>query len=301
MVKRDVKQMKIIDIKPRFQRSIAELQIDDKIPFNKNDFNVNILPQSIIQVTGNIQKFEFLQQGRCNLVLLLHCKNKKFVLKIANGQYRTQELLLEHEILEALKKADKSLAVPYSYGFFQHEELSFQIQEYICGEPLNQAFTQTLDHNYKLLMFKDTGKALASIHDFGLNNLSWKEWLEGQLAIAEKNLKDGILDLDEFIDTESPERVLEWLKNNKPTPGKISLLHGDYRPKNLLWNENRVTGIIDWGFGDIGDPYYDLAIVYYYLKTEEQKKAFFEGYGLKENYCKDRIYYYDVLSKFINI
>jgi len=37
------------------------------------------------------------------------------------------------------------------------------------------------------------------------------------------------------------------------------LLHGDYWPGNLLWQEGELTGVIDWEDAKLGDPLADLA------------------------------------------
>ena len=41
-------------------------------------------------------------------------------------------------------------------------------------------------------------------------------------------------------------------------PSKRSLVHGDYRNGNFLFNENKITGILDWEMAHIGDPLEDL-------------------------------------------
>ena len=38
------------------------------------------------------------------------------------------------------------------------------------------------------------------------------------------------------------------------------LLHGDFWPGNLLWEDDRLTGVIDWEETALGDPLADLAI-----------------------------------------
>ncbi|MCG8642321.1 MAG: aminoglycoside phosphotransferase family protein, partial [Desulfobacterales bacterium] len=249
----------------------------------------------------NITEIDFLEDGRCNLVLLLHCEKRKYVLKIAKGEYRSQELYSEHLILRELMDKRCSLSVPTTYQFCKNGSISFHLQEFISGKPLNFVLEEVTDEKVRLRIFNEMGKQLSQIHNLNVYKLCWGEWINGQLAIAEKNLQAGVLDLAEFFETEQPKKVLDWLKSNKPIPGKVCLLHGDYRPKNLLGSGYSIDGVIDWAFCDLGDPYYDLAIVQYYLKTNEQKLAFFDGYGLGEKYDVERTSYFDLLSKFINI
>lgn len=44
-----------------------------------------------------------------------------------------------------------------------------------------------------------------------------------------------------------------------PHAHKDVLLHGDYWPGNLLWNEGRLAAVMDWEDAALGDPLFDLA------------------------------------------
>ena len=41
--------------------------------------------------------------------------------------------------------------------------------------------------------------------------------------------------------------------------GEPVLLHGDYWPKNLIWQDEKLVGIIDWEDAAVGDPLSDVA------------------------------------------
>lgn len=45
-----------------------------------------------------------------------------------------------------------------------------------------------------------------------------------------------------------------WPQKNRPT-----LLHGDFWPGNILWQDNQLAGVIDWEDAALGDPLTDLA------------------------------------------
>lgn len=53
-----------------------------------------------------------------------------------------------------------------------------------------------------------------------------------------------------------------WLHDHLPEPGRISLVHGDLRPGNFLYQEEGVTALLDWEMVHLGDPVEDLAWVY---------------------------------------
>lgn len=67
-----------------------------------------------------------------------------------------------------------------------------------------------------------------------------------------------------------------------------------------MMNKKNNTKIIDWGFVDIGDPYYDLAVIDYYFKDELDRDSFYKGYTICQ-YENQLIDYFDKISWFINI
>jgi aminoglycoside phosphotransferase (APT) family kinase protein len=56
--------------------------------------------------------------------------------------------------------------------------------------------------------------------------------------------------------------VLQWLKRNFPQPARLSLVHGDLRPGNFLYQGDRITAILDWEMAHIGDPAEDIGWIY---------------------------------------
>jgi aminoglycoside phosphotransferase (APT) family kinase protein len=54
--------------------------------------------------------------------------------------------------------------------------------------------------------------------------------------------------------------AVEWLiENRPPEPERLSLCHGDFHPMNILVQDGRVTGVLDWPGFIIADPVLDVA------------------------------------------
>ncbi len=67
-------------------------------------------------------------------------------------------------------------------------------------------------------------------------------------------------------DALEPQPVLElafhWLKRHlPPAPGRLALVHGDYRTGNFLYDQSGITGVLDWELAHAGDPVEDLGWV----------------------------------------
>lgn len=52
---------------------------------------------------------------------------------------------------------------------------------------------------------------------------------------------------------------LRWLRDNCPPPAEPVLNHGDFRLGNLLVDDGRLTGVLDWELAHLGDWHEDLA------------------------------------------
>lgn len=52
--------------------------------------------------------------------------------------------------------------------------------------------------------------------------------------------------------------ALLWMRRNKPRPLPVRVVHGDFNPANFLYENGRVTALIDWENAHMGDPREDL-------------------------------------------
>jgi aminoglycoside phosphotransferase (APT) family kinase protein len=60
---------------------------------------------------------------------------------------------------------------------------------------------------------------------------------------------------------DSMEALIEWLPAHLPADDTTTLVHGDYRPGNLIIHpsDNRVAAVLDWELSTLGHPLGDLA------------------------------------------
>ncbi len=55
--------------------------------------------------------------------------------------------------------------------------------------------------------------------------------------------------------------VADWLRDNVPSDTETALVHGDYRPSNVLFggtDRPEITGVLDWETAFLGDPLTEL-------------------------------------------
>ncbi|CAN5258218.1 phosphotransferase family protein [soil metagenome] len=61
-----------------------------------------------------------------------------------------------------------------------------------------------------------------------------------------------------------------WLTENLPDPVELTIVHGDLRPGNFLYEGASVVALLDWEMAHIGDPVEDIAWAYRALWSPER-------------------------------
>lgn len=79
----------------------------------------------------------------------------------------------------------------------------------------------------------------------------------------------AILRRDELEPYPELELVSQWLRRNAPVSPETVLVHGDFKPGNILLDGLRIVGLLDWELAHLGDPMEDLGWVTQPLRTAE--------------------------------
>lgn len=243
--------------------------------------------------------YKMLTGGRVSSVYKIKQGSQEKVLKFSAGLYRMTELKREAQVLRYLVNKGFEHIIPYIRSFKMLDNFAYIVEDYIEGISVREKLSATNSTKERIKIWESIGQAISEIHRLYQDEDIYDEWMKGQLEIARLNMENDLLDSEEFQE-ETPERMLLWLMSNKPRRKRVSILHGDFRTKNIIINNEENYKIIDWGFVDIGDPYYDLAIIDYYFKDSLARESFYRGYN-ENKYDKDLIEYFDKLSKFINV
>lgn len=82
-------------------------------------------------------------------------------------------------------------------------------------------------------------------------------------ATAEEQLNywASVINDDELHPQPIAQAAIRWLRRHMPPPAqKLSVVHGDYRTGNFLYDGScKIQGILDWEMCHLGDPLEDLA------------------------------------------
>lgn len=81
----------------------------------------------------------------------------------------------------------------------------------------------------------------------------------------------------------SDPNVLDYLRQKRPPSEDLVFTHGDYCLPNILVDQGRLGGFIDWGYAGVGDRYRDLSSCAWSVGHnlgEEWVPDFFAAYGI---------------------
>ena len=59
--------------------------------------------------------------------------------------------------------------------------------------------------------------------------------------------------------------MIRWLRKNCPVAGRVSVIHGDFRLGNFMWDDNGIVAMLDWEQCHVGDPVEEIAFMYWRL------------------------------------
>jgi aminoglycoside phosphotransferase (APT) family kinase protein len=65
--------------------------------------------------------------------------------------------------------------------------------------------------------------------------------------------------------------VIAWLRAHAPASARTVLLHGDFKPGNVLLDGDDVSAVLDWETAHLGDPHEDLGWVTNPLRAGEHR------------------------------
>ncbi|MFT4582801.1 MAG: aminoglycoside phosphotransferase (APT) family kinase protein [Gammaproteobacteria bacterium] len=108
---------------------------------------------------------------------------------------------------------------------------------------------------------------LAKIHTFGWATAELSAFevpALGTMAVERQlNWWSRVAEEDALGEIPLLSLAAQWLRANMPPVDRISLLHGDYRCGNFLFEESTgaITAWLDWELGHLGDRHEDLAWV----------------------------------------
>ena len=205
--------------------------------------------------------------GHANLTYLLRFGEAEYVLRrpplgpVAPGAH---DMRREYRVLSRLHRLFP--LAPASYLYCDDETLigaPFQIMERRHGTVIRKQLPRRYDDAaLKTRIGHMVTDTLADLHRLdreaaGLGDLGRPEgFVERQIEGWAKRWEAA-----RHEDSPDMERLIAWLRERRPPPGPVGLVHNDYKLDNILVARDdpaRAVAILDWDMCTSGDPLADL-------------------------------------------
>ncbi len=237
-------------------------EVSEKLAFNLEDLNIYLEKKDIN--IGNILNYEQFKGGQSNPTYLLTSENNKYVLrrkppgKLLKSAHAVDR---EYKVLTSLQNTE--VPTPKTIHLCEDESVIgtiFYIMEFCDGNIFWDPFASEIDKGRRSLVFDQLNQGISLLHIQDIKTLELEDfgktgnYIERQVSRWTKQYFDS-----ETEKIDSMHKLIEWLPKRIPKQKYVSIVHGDYRLDNVVFdNSDNNIAILDWELSTIGDPLADF-------------------------------------------
>ena len=238
-------------------------EIDQKLDFDHNSLN-DYLKKTI---GSNIQIKEVKQfkGGQSNPTYFIGTNEHDYVVrrkppgKLLPSAHAVDR---EYKVITALNKTD--VPVPKTFSYCADDSVigtPFFLMEHVEGKIFWELLLPESKPEERRKIYLSMNETIAKLHsvDFkaiGLEDYGkYENYMARQIHRWSKQYKDS-----ETQHIPEIENLIDWLPKNIPEDEETSIVHGDFRLDNMVFDENslEVKAILDWELSTLGSPIADF-------------------------------------------
>lgn len=253
------------------------------------------VPKSLARLTNGFS-WEQITLGHSDAMTFL-LKGSAFnqYLKI-QPNHSIENLIHEKERLEWLQG---KLSVPEVLYYDKDE-----INEYLLMTEIKGMNASDKSYEASLFFLMEVlAVGLRMIHSISIEVCPFNQKLDDKIEEARRRVENGLVDEGNFDEIRKGLKAKELfveLISKKPINEDLVFTHGDYCLPNIIIDDGKVNGFIDWGRAGVSDKYQDLALAIRSIATNFGKEYipfFLQEYGVKE-LDESKIFYYQLVDEF---
>ena len=216
-------------------------------------------------LTGPLEIAQF-TCGASNPTFLITAGDRRLVLrKKPPGQLlaSAHQVDREYRVMKAL--GETGFPVPHMRVLCDDESVigqAFYVMDFKEGRIFRDARMPGLGRAERAALYDDLNATLARLHQVDWQAAGLADYgrpgnyFERQIGRWTKQYRGA-----ETERIDDMERLIEALPTRIPTDDTTTIVHGDYRPENVMFHlsEPRVVAVLDWELSTLGHPLADLA------------------------------------------
>jgi aminoglycoside phosphotransferase len=260
-----------------------------------SDFTLPTLPPPLWRMISGYNRRQTHVGFSPARVFRLDAENKSSLYLKISPRTLAHSLLQEKTKLEWLKNR---LPVPEVLMFAEDENADYLLLSAIDGADASDA---ALKADIPRIIEQLTN-GLKKIHSLPLENCPFDESLDYKIGLAAKLVENNLVDEDDFDEINLGKTAADLFRElieNKPAREDSVFTHGDYCLPNIILENGRVSGFVDWGNAGIADRFQDIALltrsVIYNFGAQYEENVY-KIYGIEPD--REKIRFYRLLDEF---
>ncbi len=169
----------------------------------------------------------------------------------------------EYRVLAALAGTD--IPVARVYALCEDESVigrAFYVMEHIDGRVLWDQSLPDMAVAERSAIYDEMNRVIAALHSVDYAAIGLGDYGKPGNYIGRQVARwSGQYQASETEPIEAMDRLIEWLPQHLPPGDETSIVHGDFRLDNLIFDRSRprVRAILDWELSTLGHPLADFS------------------------------------------
>lgn len=222
--------------------------------------------EHVVGITSGPLQIETLVGGQSNPTFKVISGAKQFVLrKKPAGKLMPSAHAIdrEHRVMSALAKTN--VPVPNMLAYCEDESIvgtPFFLMSYIDGRTFTDQSLPGLRKKDRAAIYAEMNRVLAAIHGLDYQGLGLESfgkpgnYFSRQVGRWSRQVQESTIPIPAAL-----KKLIDWLPSNIPIDDETTLVHGDFRLDNMIFDhkENKVIGVLDWELSTLGHPIADFS------------------------------------------
>ena len=215
---------------------------------------------------GGLIKVEKFADGQSNPTFKVSAASGEYVLrrqppgKLLKSAHAVDR---EYRVLAAL--ADTNVPVPRVYHLCKDRDVigsMFYVMEYCDGRIFWDSAIPEVDKAERTAIYDEINKVLAALHQVDIEEAGLSDFGKpGSYFERQYERWSSQYRASELRPIAAMEALISWLGKHLPEDdGRVSLVHGDYRLDNMIFDASspKVIALLDWELSTLGHPFADV-------------------------------------------